>query len=163
MIRRVCMAVAASRAHPVIVVLGHQADRVLAAIDDLDVVPIRNLAFGDGMSTSVRAGLTAVEERSEPIDGAMFVLGDMPRIEARHIDAIIDGFEPAADRDVCAPTYSGRRGNPVLWSASYFAELQTLRGDRGARTLLERYSDRVRLIELDASVTFDVDVPDDLP
>src|SRR3954462_444954 len=73
----------ASRARPVIVVTGHQRDKVEAALQGLDVRTVHNPNFAEGLSTSVKAGLAAVPEHA---DGAIVCLGDMPQVGAVLID-----------------------------------------------------------------------------
>ena len=70
----------ASRARPVIVVTGHQRDKVEAALEGLDVQRVHNPDFAEGLSTSLKAGLAAVPD---DVDGAIVCLGDMPQVDAR--------------------------------------------------------------------------------
>jgi molybdenum cofactor cytidylyltransferase len=96
-------------------------------------------------------------------DGALVLLGDMPRIDAAHIDAMIASFTLEARVAIVVPVHEGQRGNPVLWPADLFAEMLALEGDAGARSLMARHPDRVREIDLgtDAVLT-DVDTPEAL-
>ena len=60
------------------------------------------------------------------------------------------------------PTFAGRRGNPVLWSARFFAELQAVEGDTGGRKLIAANPDAVVEIELGSAVALDIDTPAEL-
>ena len=158
-VRRTVRAVLASRARPVVVVTGHEADAVQRALIGLDVRFVHNPAFADGMSTSLRVGIAA----AGPVDAALICLGDMPRLEAHHFDSLIDGFRAGDPDEILVPTYDRKRGNPVLWPHRYFAEIGTLTGDVGARALLDRHAEHVRLIATDdAAILIDVDTPDAL-
>jgi len=158
-VRRTVRAVLASRARPVVVVTGHEADAVQRALDGLDVRFVHNPAYASGMSTSLRAGVAAVG----PVDAALICLGDMPRLEARHFDTLIDAYRAGDPDEILVPTHDRKRGNPVLWPHRYFAEIATLTGDVGARALLDRHADQVRLIATaDAAILVDVDTPDAL-
>jgi molybdenum cofactor cytidylyltransferase len=160
MLRHVAAAALASRARPVLVVTGHQADEVRAALAGLDLGFIANPDYRAGLSTSLEAGIAAVPAAAE---GALVLLGDMPRITAGHIDRLIDAFAAGQGRCICVPVHGGRRGNPVLWPAGYFAEMRQLQGDAGARTLLAVHADRVREIDLASDAIFaDVDTPEAL-
>ena len=75
----------ASRAKPVIVVTGHQRERVEAALAGLPVRLVHNPDFADGLGTSLRAGIAAVPADA---DGAIVCLGDMPQVDARLIDRL---------------------------------------------------------------------------
>ena len=168
MVRRVAAAALASKAEPVVVVTGHEAERVQAALGGLDVVVAHNPDFAEGMSTSLDCGLQALDASIDPgldpgLDGAVVCLGDMPRTSAALIDRLIAGFNPLEGRAIGVPTWRGKRGNPVLWAARYFGEMRSLSGDVGARHLIGDHADAVYEIESpDRSVTIDVDTPEAL-
>ncbi|MDA1356859.1 MAG: molybdopterin-binding/glycosyltransferase family 2 protein [Proteobacteria bacterium] len=160
MVARAADAALQSGADPVIVVTGHQHEKVEAALAGRAVQILHNPDYAEGMSTSVRAGLAAL-----PADtgAAVICLGDMPHVDSGLISRLIAGFDPAHGQGICVPTYKGKRGNPVLWSSRYFGQMQRLAGDVGARHLIGEHSDDVQEIECgDASVTFDVDTPEAL-
>ena len=160
MVRRVAAAALASQAEPVVVVTGHEAERVQEALAGLDVAVAHNPDFAEGMSTSLDCGLQALDPTP---DGAVVCLGDMPRTSAALIDRLIAGFNPLEGRAIGVPTWRGKRGNPVLWAARYFGEMRSLSGDVGARHLIGDHSDAVYEIESpDRSVTIDVDTPEAL-
>src|SRR5258708_2571372 len=123
----------ASRAKPVIVVTGHQRERIEAALAGLPVRLVHNPAFAEGLGTSVRAGIAAVPATA---DGAVICLGDMPQVDAGLIDRLIAAFAPEQGALAVVPTIDGQRGNPVLWSRRFFPDLMALEGDTGARHLI---------------------------
>ncbi len=150
----------ASRAHPVIVVTGHQRDQVEATLDGLKVERVHNPNFAEGLSTSVKAGLAAVPD---DVDGAIVCLGDMPQVNAALIDRLAAAFDPERGALIVVPTVDGKRGNPVVWSRRFFHELATLEGDVGARHLIARYPEAVAEVPVtDNAVLVDVDTPDAL-
>jgi molybdenum cofactor cytidylyltransferase len=150
----------ASRARPVIVVTGHQRDKVEAALDGLPVQRVHNPDFADGLSTSLRAGLAAL---SDDVDGAIVCLGDMPQVRSHLIDRLIAAFDPERGALVVVPTIDGKRGNPVVWSRRFFPELMALQGDVGARNLIGRYPEAVAEVPLaDTAALVDVDTPEAL-
>jgi molybdenum cofactor cytidylyltransferase len=141
------------------VVTGDQAGAVAAALAGLDVRLVHNPDYAEGMSTSLRAGIAAAGDAR----GALICLGDMPLVTAAHLDALIDAARSDDGDAIVVPTCRRKRGNPVLWPARDFAEIATLTGDVGARALLERHAERVRLVELDdPAILADVDTPDAL-
>ena len=164
MVRRVAAAALASKAAPVVVVTGHEAERVRAALAGLDVAFAHNSDFAEGMSSSLHCGVEALDsERAPGIDGAVVCLGDMPRTSAALIDRLIADFNPLEGRAIGVPTYRGKRGNPVLWAARFFGEMRNLSGDVGARHLIGDHADAVYEVESpDHSVTIDVDTPEAL-
>jgi molybdenum cofactor cytidylyltransferase len=150
----------ASRARPVIVVTGHQRERVEAALAGLDVVLAHNPDFADGLSTSLKAGIAAVPADA---DGAVVALGDMPQVDARLIDRLLAAFDPEKGALVVVPTIDGKRGNPVVWSRRFFPDLMALEGDVGARHLIATYADAVTDVPMeDSAALTDVDTPDAL-
>lgn len=160
MIARVVDAALASRAEPVVVVTGHDAERVCAAIAGRDIQQAHAARAFRGLSASLEAGLASLDEA---IDAAIVCLGDMPWIEARHLDALIEAFVAHPER-ICVPVHGGRRGNPVLWPKRHFAALRSLAGDVGGRELLARHREEVVSVPIaDDAVLRDVDTPDDLP
>ena len=93
----------------------------------------------------------------------MVLLGDMPRVSAAIVNALIEQFHAEHDGSICQPVFDGRPGNPVLWPRAFFPEILDIWGDNGARQLIERYADRVTRVEVaDAGIHFDIDTPDDL-
>ena len=160
MVARVVALAIASGADPIIVVSGFEATRVAAVLQRLNVNVVHNPEYEEGMSTSLRAGIRAVPPEC---DGAIIVLGDMPRVQARDIAKLIAAFGEFGRESICLPVKDGRRGNPVLWGAAYFTEMMAISGDVGARELLTRHADKVREVQVESTGIFaDVDTPNDL-
>ena len=157
---RVLKEVSASAARPIVVVTGHEADRVSEALEGDGLTFVHNPDYADGLSTSLIAGLKPLPE---DIDGAIVCLGDMPRVKAAHIDKLIAAFNPLEGRAICVPTFAGKRGNPVLWGAQFFEEMQNVSGDVGARHLIGAHSELIAEVPIDDDgVLVDVDTPEAL-
>ena len=161
MVIRAVDASLSSKAGPVIVVTGHEAERVKETLGrKRKVTIVHNLDYAQGLSTSLARGLAAVPAEC---DGVLICLGDMPRVRAAHLDRLIDAFNPLEGRSICVPTYQGRRGNPVLFARRFFAEMASVAGDVGARHLIGEHDDQVAEVEMgDAGVLLDVDSPEAL-
>ena len=160
-VRRVAEAALASRASPVVVVVGHASDIVEGALAGLQTVIAFNADYATGIASSLRAGL-----RATPSDVAatLVLLGDMPNVEAGLIDRLIDAYEAAPGVFAVAPLQDRRRGNPVLLARPIFDEAMRLEGDEGARRLLAGLG-AGQIVEIEAAgedAAFDVDTPDDL-
>jgi molybdenum cofactor cytidylyltransferase len=159
MVRHVVEAALASRARPVVVVTGHQAAGVAAALAGLEVTFVDNPDYAVGLSGSLKAGIGAVPVSA---DAALVLLGDMPQITSVHLDRLVAAFA-AEDGAVIVPTHKGRRGNPVLWPRAYFAEMLQLKGDAGAKRLMAAHAGDVREVDLGTDAIFaDVDTPEAL-
>jgi molybdenum cofactor cytidylyltransferase len=147
----------ASKAEGVIVVTGHQAEEVEKALQGLKVKFVRNPDFAQGLASSVKAGVAAVPAAA---DGAVICLGDMPLISARLIDRLIEAFAPDSGHLIAVPVSDNRRGNPVLWSRRFFAELMALDGDIGARHLIAKHAEAVAEVPVEGFDAFlDIDTP----
>jgi molybdenum cofactor cytidylyltransferase len=164
MVVRAVEAARASQAETVIVVTGHERDRVEAALEGLPVQFVHNPDFAQGLSTSLHRGLAALPAGT---DGVAVCLGDMPRVEAAAIDRLIAAFDPIEGRAICVPTWDGKRGNPVLFASRFLAEMQEIAGDVGARYLIGEYPELVAEVAMDETaaghgVLLDVDTPEAL-
>lgn len=160
LVRHVVEAAMASVADHIVVVTGHEEEQVRGALADLPVTMTRNSNYAEGLASSLVAGIAAVPEDA---DGAIVLLGDMPLITPGHIDQLIAAFAPHDGRGICVPHHNGRRGNPVVWAAAYFDELQMLRGDSGAKHLIAEHAEDVTEVDVDSDAIFtDIDTPEAL-
>ena len=159
LVRIAAEAAVASRAAPVVVVTGHEPEKVRAALDELAVSFVHNPDYPNGLSTSLRRGL---ESLPDDIDGAVVLLADMPAVDAAVVDRLIAAFDPAGGTLIVVPTFDGKRGNPVLWSRRLFPELGAVAGDTGGRHLIGANADAVAEVELGPAVATDVDTPEAL-
>ena len=104
-------------------------------------------------------GLDAVDEHTRAV---VIGLGDKPFLSKSTIERLIERFEQSGP-EVAIPLYRGKRGNPVLFSRSVFAELYKLKGDVGAKEVIKGKDHSVIEVSVnDPGVLFDLDTPDDL-
>lgn len=157
MVARAVDAVLASQARPVIVVTGNEPDKLRAALLGRDVTFVHNPDFAEGLSASLKRGIAAVPA---DCDGALVCLGDMPRVSPLDLDRLVAAFNPVEGRAICVPLRDGKRGNPVLWSRRFFAEILALAGDVGAKHLIGAYPEAVAEVPTeDDGVLIDIDTP----
>lgn len=154
---RAVRAASLSRVVSTVVVTGHMANEVAASVRDFDVVLAHNPAYAEGLSTSLIAGLRAIPEACE---AAIILLGDMPKVDEKLIDRLIEAYDPANGELIVVPNFEGKRGNPVLWSRRFFADLMALEGDVGARHLIERHRASVVEVSADEAAALDLDTPE---
>jgi molybdenum cofactor cytidylyltransferase len=160
-VRRVVEAALLAKARPVVLVTGYARSSVEGAVAGLDLELAFNPRFASGLASSVSVGLSAMPR---DVMGALVLLGDMPWIEPRLIDALIDAFLAHKDALAAVPLHEGQRGNPVLLGRGLFEAAMRHTGDEGARRLIGALGPS-ELVEVEASdigVTFDIDTPDDL-
>jgi molybdenum cofactor cytidylyltransferase len=160
MVRHVAAATLGSRARPVLVVTGHQEAAVRAALAGLTVTFVANPDYASGLMSSLKAGIAALPQG---IAGALVALGDMPMLRPADFDRLIEAFLAAGTGNIVVPVYRGRRGNPVLWPAAYFANILALEGDTGARQLFASHAAAIREVPIAAAAVLeDIDTPEAL-
>ncbi|MBT3916885.1 MAG: NTP transferase domain-containing protein [Rhodospirillaceae bacterium] len=160
MVARVAEQITASKADGLLVVTGHQNNQVELALKDFTNSFVHNPDYENGLSTSLKTGLRTLPDN---IDGVIVCLGDMPLVKAEHIDQLIRAFDPVEGRSICVPVHGRKRGNPVVWSKQFIAEILAVTGDIGARHLLEEHADQVIEVAIEQDgILFDVDTPDRL-
>ena len=142
----------------VVVVLGRDAVEVRAAVVGLPVRCVVNPAYGEGMSTSLRAGIGAL---GSVVRAAVVALGDQPRVGPAVVRALCDAYRHTR-QPLVVPSYAGARGNPVLVDRSLFGELLAVTGDEGARGVIARDPARVHRVEFPFAMPLDVDTHVDL-
>lgn len=138
----------------VVVVLGAEAERLRAELRGLPVVVVVNSEWATGVGSSVRTGLQAAGE----VPGCLFVAADQPFVTADLLRGMLAMFRGGAPIVACA--YAGTLGVPALFDRAYFGELAGLEGDAGAKRIIERHRDVVRIVEFERGAT-DVDTQDD--
>ena len=160
MIVRVVDQALSSHARPVIVVTGHEHERIEEALSGRGVLFAHAEDFSEGLSASLRAGLAAVPPDSE---GVMVCLGDMPLVTGAMMDRLIAAFDPEEGRRIAMPTCRGKQGNPMLWSRDLMPEMMEVTGDVGARHLAGKHADAVIEVEMaDDAVLRDFDTTESM-
>lgn len=157
LILHVAEAIRAAGLPPPIVVTGHDPQAIERALAGRDCRFVHAADHAEGLSRSLAAGIAAVPD---DWDAAMICLGDMPSIPAAVLRSLAD--EAGRER-VIVPVHDGRRGNPVIWGRSYFPRLMAIRGDKGARGLIDTLGDAVTFMACDTpAILIDADTPDAL-
>jgi molybdenum cofactor cytidylyltransferase len=158
MVERVVDAALASRLDGTIVVIGNEGDEVERILTGRPVRLVENLAFADGLSTSVHAALRSL---GPDCGAALFLLADQPFVSAGLIDRLLEEYV-ATGKPIVRPEVDGRPGNPVLFSARLFPELLRETGDRGGREVVERHLAEVHVVPVDdPALCLDVDTLED--
>lgn len=157
MVRESAETLLAAGPDPVVVVVGHQAERVRDALTGLDVTFVENPDYEQGQATSVGAGVRALPET----DAAVFALGDMPFVDPGTVRKLVAAYEDGAGKALAAGN-EGERGNPVLFDSVHFPALAGREGDVGGKQVLLSAEDAAVVETGDPGVRRDVDHPDDL-
>ena len=131
---------------------------VLEAGEELGFLPLYNPNGAEGISASIRLGVS----RMGDMDGVLFSVCDQPFLTTKSIIRLKDTFEESKDA-ICALSWGGKRGNPVLFPADLLGELAALTGDTGGGAVVKRHPERLVLVEaFSPKELSDVDKPEDL-
>jgi molybdenum cofactor cytidylyltransferase len=142
----------------IVVVLGANAAQIMRGLNLRKERVITNPLYRNGMSGSLRLGLREAEKGA---DAVIVALADQPFLSTDTINKMIEAYSKTR-APVVVPVYRGVRGNPVLFDRSLFSEIKRIRGDRGARSVVERHRDRLLEVAVeDEGVLFDIDTPSD--
>jgi molybdenum cofactor cytidylyltransferase len=126
-------------------VTGHDREAVERVASQFGLRTIHNPDFAEGISASIRAGIAGLPEA---FDGALVMLGDMPRVRPLTIRSIVAAARENPAASAIVPSQDGQWGNPVLLRRALFADVARLSGDFGARKLLRSRGD-VTVIAVD--------------
>lgn len=158
MVVRVVEALEGSCVDRILVVTGHEAERIGGALSGRKVELVHNPGYEEGIGASIRTGISALRK---DFDGALIVLADMPWVGTQVVDRLIDAFAEADEHSIFIPSFGGKRGNPILWSSKHFPELLELAGDVGGKGLFHRCSEAIRHVQVESrAIRLDVDTPD---
>lgn len=141
-----------------LLILGFQSEEIKRSIDPKGLKIIKNNQYLNGMSSSIKSGLSSLSKDCEAV---IFILGDQPLVSVELLNKMVD-FYSSSKPDILIPTYKNKRGNPVLFSRSMFPELEKLQGDTGGRELFQSHSQLIQYLEVeDSNILLDVDTPAD--
>jgi len=151
--------VRSSEAKDIVLVLGHQAEKIRERISTENLTVVINESYQQGMGTSLRAGLAALPPG---VDAALIVLADQPFIRPKTLGLLMDQYRRSSAQ-IVIPTYKGFRGNPVLLDRSVFSEVMALTGDIGCRAIFGNHLEGIvkQPVE-DIGILLDLDSKEDL-
>ena len=165
LILRQLIALSGAGVDEVVVVLGHHADAVEAAVRQFPITLVRNPSPDDGQASSVRIGLQALSPR---LDAVMVALADQPLIDEQDIVALISAFRKRGDAAMVVPrvvTASGapEPGNPVIFDSALREQWLAGEADLACRKWRQAHPERVHWLDTDNSrYRIDIDTPEDL-
>jgi molybdenum cofactor cytidylyltransferase len=161
LLRRAVETALASQCFPVIVVLGAEAEACAAMLEGLggSLRLVVNADWKEGLSSSIRTGLTVLEKENSHIAAAILSVADQPHLTAGLLDSLIEHHR-FTGKKIIAAQYAGVPGPPALFDLSLFPQLKTLSGDEGARRVLQENPGEVVLVPFPAG-SLDVDTPED--
>ncbi len=159
LIARTLSAIAGLAVPHTFVVLSDRCAELESELMPFQVTPLHNPAPGQGMSSSLRLGLSAARVADPGLLAVVFTLCDQPYIHTQLLRGLVRGL--AKGHPIAASHYAGVLGVPAAFKRESFDELQTLQGDQGARTILRRQSSQVLAVPFEQGL-IDIDCRDDL-
>ncbi len=158
LLRRVVRRAIGAGLDPVVVVLGHEADRAERELAGLGALTIRNPDHASGQHTSFRAGIAAVPP-SAP--AAVVLLADMPHVDEAMIAALVARYR-ASDRPLVISEYGGVHAPPTLYDRSLFPEIAAMTGGGCGRQIVKRHRAEADAVAWPAERLADLDSPEDV-
>ena len=133
----------ASSIDELIIVIGYQKEIIEKLIDKNNKIKfVFNKDFESGMASSIKTGLNNLSEKTESF---FICLGDMPMVNSNIYNQIIKSRN---QKNIIVPTYNGQQGNPVLFDKSMKEKVLDIRGDVGAKKILELNKDKISNLEI---------------
>jgi molybdenum cofactor cytidylyltransferase len=160
LVRRQLMALSGAGVQEVVVVLGHHAAAIAAAVCDFPVALACNPAPERGQVSSLLTGLAALSGKP---DAVIVALADQPMIDAQDVLALIGAFAHRGDAAMVVPRVAGAPGNPVIFEAALGKEWLADGTGAAGRRWREMHPERVHWFDTDnAHYRIDIDTPQDL-
>ncbi len=161
-LERVLDAALNSTLDKIVLVLGDAHQKILHVLGEkLQHAKLQveiNPHYQKGQSQSLRVGLSKIKDDFAAV---MFLLGDQPMLNSATINILLERFW-AAGKDVCVPIYRGKRKTPAIFGRRFYTQLMDIKGDMGARKIIQAHPDRVLTVEIDDPLCFwDIDTPQD--
>lgn len=153
-VRRTVRQVSDAGFDDVLVVVGHEHERVLAALEGLSFRHAINREYATGMGSSFR---TAIEHLPDA-DAAMFALADQAFVTSRAYRALLDAYR-TSQPTIVSVRYGEVTAPPHLFTRARFPELAALQ--HGARSILDRHRDTMTILEFPPDLLQDIDTPED--
>ena len=149
-----------SKASPVFLITGHQAEQMEEYLDKIDVNVLYNSGYRSGIKTSIAMGIKSVPSFC---DGVMLIPADMPNISAEHINDMIKKFQKGKGKQVIMSMYEGKKINPIIWSKELYDYADIVPEKSDLRPVFVEFADYTQTVEIkDKKEALDITYPLDL-
>ena len=147
-------------ASPVLVILGFESARMEQALANLAVMVAVNTDWPTGMASTLRLGMQILLERRPVPESVLLLVCDQVRLDGTLLDQLRQ-VHARGNVPVTAARYSGRLGVPAIFRRELFEDLLALKGDQGARRILDVHAGNAGVVEFPGG-ELDIDTPQDL-
>ena len=144
----------------VCVVLGAHREDILAGHITAHIIAGINEDWQSGMASSIQTGLHRLQQNYTDLEGVIIAVSDQPFLSATIFDALI-AEQKKSFKGIVASAYANTLGTPVYLDKKYFEKLMALKGDGGAKQILETHEDDVAQVQFEQG-EIDIDSPEDL-
>jgi len=134
-------------AEEIILVLGANSEKIKAEIDSNEVTVLVNKNWNLGLGNSIAYGINYIETILPEAENVLIMLADQPLINTEFLIKMIESFKLNPSRIVCTLYEDGKFGVPTIFNKKYFAELVGLNDDKGAKSVLKKYSKNLLFID----------------
>jgi len=146
----------------VLVVIGHEAEKIKMELNNFSLSFVYNPNFSEGMTTSIKSGVKRIPP---DCDGFLICLADMPLIKAPEVNKLIHAYVQDRVKEkklIVVPVFQGHRGNPVLFSNEFRNDILEHKNKSGCKGVIMNNSKYVKEIEMDDDkMLLDVDTLED--
>ena len=149
----------ASEASPVVLVLGANAELLEKEVEDKKIHIAVNKDWSEGMASSVRCGLNTLMHIAPVVDSAIIMVCDQPFVTSSLLNQLIV-TQRQTGKPIVTSKYETAIGPPALFYKTVFPELLQLKGDAGARKIIEQRRTDVTTVPFDKGI-IDIDTEDD--
>ena len=149
-----------SGASPIFVVVGAHWEQLSKAINPGPAILVLNEKWEEGIASSLRSGLTALESNSANSGGALLMTCDQPFLNSAHLRSLLEKFADHRGSRIVASSYAGTVGTPAIFPAATYARLRALEGERGARVVLAEEREKLVCVPFEHG-EIDIDLPED--
>ncbi|MFP4505897.1 MAG: NTP transferase domain-containing protein [Cyclobacteriaceae bacterium] len=148
-----------SRLGPLIVVLGAYADQMQPELEGINYDLVYNQQWEEGMGSSIRAGVTHLQQKYTHCRGAIVMLCDQPYVSVDLLEKLVHTYHKS-HKPIIASAYRGTMGVPAYFHRSYFDRLSQLEGGTGARKLIKQHGEDAGVVTFSQG-GIDIDTPED--
>jgi molybdenum cofactor cytidylyltransferase len=149
----------ASICQPIIIVLGANAQRIKPEVSHFPVQIVENQQWSEGMSSSIRVGIEALNAVNPELEAVAIALCDQPFISSQIINQLVEAYY-LTGKPIVACEYAGTLGVPALFSRTLFPELMALKTSQGAKQIINKHRHEVVGVPFPEGA-IDIDTPED--
>jgi molybdenum cofactor cytidylyltransferase len=143
----------------IVLVLGSDSESVINGIDTTGLHIIENGDWQAGIASSIVSGINALYDIAPLPDAAILMVCDQPFVTASLLDQLLS-MQKATDKPIIASKYEDTTGTPALFHKSFFQQLLGLKGDSGAKKIMQQYPDVLAVVSFPLG-GIDIDTMDD--